>query len=69
MYGPQKVDTGDDFLLRLTKNTGGQRNPFSTIGFNGESTTNLRSSSAMRGAEFHGNSGCDRLPQPYEIGA
>ena len=55
MYGPQKFSRGYIFLLRSTENAGGRGNPFSAIGANTFRTTNSRSRSAMRGAEFHGN--------------
>ena len=55
MYWHQKVGRGGYFLLRCTKNVGGRGNPFSAIGANAFRTTNSQSRSAMRGAEFHGN--------------
>ena len=48
-------------MLRNTDHKEGPRNPSAPIGFNAFRTTNFRSSSAMRGAEFHGNSRCDGL--------
>ena len=62
MYWPQKVGRGVYFLLRCTKNMGGRGNPFSAIGANAFRTTNSQSRSAMRGAEFHGNSRRDGQP-------
>ena len=55
MYWPQKFSRCYHYLLRSTDNAGGQGNPFSAIGVNAKSATNFRSSSAMRGAEIHGN--------------
>ena len=42
--------------------TGGRGNPFSAIGANAFRTTNSQSQSAMRGAEFHGNTRRDDQP-------
>ena len=55
MYEPQKVSRVDCFLLRIPDHAGGPGNPSAPIGFNGKSATNFQSSSAMRGAEFHGD--------------
>ena len=57
MFSSQKYRRGNHVFLRSTENSGGRDNPFSTIGINAFRTTNFRSSSAMRGAEFHGNTG------------
>ena len=65
MFWPQKDRRGDNFSLRSTEKSGGQGNPFAAIGFNAFRTTNFRSHFAMRGAEFHGDSGRDstiRIP-------
>ena len=59
MYWPQNVSRDYNLLIRSIIHEGGPGNPFAPIGFNGKSATNFRSSSAMRGAEFHGNSGRD----------
>ena len=40
MYRPQKVDKGDNFLLRCTENLGDWGNPLSAIGTNAFRTTN-----------------------------
>ena len=61
-------------MLRCTKNVGGRGNPFSAIGANAFRTTNSQSRSAMRGAEFHGNTRRDGqpaypvkpIPRPYK---
>ena len=47
------------FLFRSTEKSGGRGKPLFAIGANAFRTTNFRSRSAMRGAEFHGNSGRD----------
>ena len=52
---PQNVSRGGYFLVRCTENSGEQGNPLFAIGTNAFRTTNFRSWSAMRGAEFHGN--------------
>ena len=46
---------GENILLRFPENKGGLGNPSAPIHVNAFSTTNFRSQSAMRGAEFHGN--------------
>ena len=46
-------------IWRVSGITGGRGNPFSAIGVNAKSATNLRSRFAMHGAEIHGNSGRD----------
>ena len=51
MYSPQNY-----FLLRIPDNKGRGGNPSAAIDVNAFRTTNFRSQSAMRGAEFHGNS-------------
>ena len=66
MYWPQKFSRGSHFWLRSTENAGGWGNPFFAIGFNAKSATNFRSSSAMRGAEFHGNTRRDG-PTAYAV--
>ena len=71
VYWPQMFSRGSHFLLRSTENAGGRGNPFFAIGFNAKSATNFRSSSAMRGAEFHGNTRCDgptRIRSIYTLG-
>ena len=55
MYWPYNFSRGSNFLLRSTENAGDRKNHFSDIGVNAKSATNFRSSSAMRGAEFHEN--------------
>ena len=65
VYWPQKGGRGDYFLLRCTKNVGGQGNPLSAIGANAFCTTNFQYWFAMRGGEFHGYTRCDgqtRIP-------
>ena len=65
MFWSQKVCRGDNILLRFHENKGGPGNPFAPIHVNTFRTTNIRSSSAMRGAKFHGNTGRDgpnRIP-------
>ena len=54
MYGPQNVIIGSYFMLRITDHKEGQRNPSAPVD-NAFRPTNFRSRSAMRGAEFHGN--------------
>ena len=49
-------------MLSSAEITGGRGNPFSAIGANAFRTTNCPSQSAMRGAEFHGNTGRDGQP-------
>ena len=53
---------GHHIFIRSTKNSGGRGNPFSPIDVNTFCTTNFRSRSAMRGAEFHGNTRRDGQP-------
>ena len=59
MFWSQKVCRSDDFLLRSTENSGGRGNPLFATGANAFRTTNFLSRLAMRGAEFHGNTGHD----------
>ena len=47
------------FLFRSTESSKGRGNPLFAIGANAFRTTNFQSRSAMRGAEFHENSGRD----------
>ena len=49
-------------MLRSAEITGGRGNPFSAIGANVFRTTNCQSRSAMRAAEFHGNTRRDGQP-------
>ena len=49
-------------MLRSAEITGGRGNPFSAIGANAFRTTNCRSRSAMRVAEFPGNTRRDGQP-------
>ena len=46
---------GNYFMLRSTNHKEGPRNPSAPILVNAFRTTNFRSSSAMHGAEIHGN--------------
>ena len=65
MYCPQNVKNGNYILLTIRENKGGPGNPSAPIDFNAFRTTNVRSSTAMRGAEFHRNTGSDgptRIP-------
>ena len=55
LYGPQKITIDNYFLLSIPKEEGGPENPSIPIGVNAFRTTNFRSSSAMRGTKFHGN--------------
>ena len=59
MYCPQNVNY---ILLRIPENKGGPGNPSVPIDVNAFRTTNFRCCSAMRGAEFHGNTGRDGQP-------
>ena len=68
MFWPQDVRIGSYFMLRIPDHKGGPGNPSAPIGFNGKSATNFRSRSAMRGAEFHGNSGRDGTTRILSIG-
>ena len=63
----QKYSRGDNFLIRSTENSGEQGNPFSAIGINANPVTNFRSGSAMRGAEFHGNTRRDTTTRILSI--
>ena len=45
-------------MIRSTTNKGGPGNNSAPIDINAVHTTNFRSTSAMRGAEFHGNTRC-----------
>ena len=67
MFSSQKYRRGNYFSIRSTENSGGRGNPFSTIGINAFRTTNFRSSSAMRVAEFHGNTGRDSTTRILSI--
>ena len=55
MLQPQTMCRGDNILRRFIENTGGPRNASAPIHVNAFCTTNFWSSSAMRAAEFHGN--------------
>ena len=67
MHWPQNVCRGDNFLHRSTENWGGRGNPIFATGANAFRTTNFRFLSAMRGAEFHGNSGRDSTTRILSI--
>ena len=67
MFWSQKVSKDDHFLLRIPEDKGGPGNPYAPIGFNGKSATNFRSRSAMRGAEFHGNTRRDSTTRILSI--
>ena len=67
MYGPQNVIIGSYFMLRITDHKEGQRNPSAPIDVNAFRTTNFRSRSAMRGAEFHGNTRRDSTTRILSI--
>ena len=56
MFWSPKHSRVHHIFIRSTENSGGRGNPFSPIDVNTFRTTNFRSQSAMRGAEFHGNS-------------
>ena len=65
MFWSQKYGRGDDFWLRIPDDKGGPGNPSAPIDVNAFRTTNFRSRSAVRGAEFHGNTRRDsttRIP-------
>ena len=68
MFCSQKVCRGDDILLRSTENTRWPGNLSAPIEVNAFRTTNFRSSSAMRGAEFHGNTRRDSTTRILSIG-
>ena len=68
MFRSQKVCRGDNILLRFPENKGGPGNPSAPIDVNAFHTTNIRSSSAMRGAEFHGNTRRDSTTRIRSIG-
>ena len=55
VFRSQKECRGDNILLRFPEDKGGPGNPSAPIHVNTFRTTNIRSSSAMRGAEIHGN--------------
>ena len=59
VFWSKKVCRGDNILLRFPENEGGPGNPSTPIHISAFHTTNFQSSSAMRGAEFHGNTHCD----------
>ena len=67
MFWSQKVCRGDNILIRFPENTGGPGNPSAPIQVNAFRTTNFRSSSAMRGAEFHGNTRRDSTTRILSI--
>ena len=52
MFWPKNVNVGSYFLQRIPDDKGGPRNPSAPIDVNAFRTTNFRSSSAMRIAEF-----------------
>ena len=65
MFLPQNVCMGSYLMLRIADQKRGSRNPSAPIGVNAFRTTNIRSQSAMRGADFHGNTcrdGPTRIP-------
>ena len=73
MFRSQKYGRGDAFWLRIPDDKGGPGNPSAPIDVNAFRTTNFRSRSAMRGAEFHGNTRRDsttRIPSidPKDLG-
>ena len=68
VYWSQKVCRSDDFLLRSTENSGGHGNSLFATGANAFRTTNFRSRLAMRGVEFHGNTGPDSTTRILSIG-
>ena len=59
MFWSQNVCRGGNILLKCTEKTGGPGNVTAAIPINAFRTTNFRSRSAMRGADFHGYSGRD----------
>ena len=67
-FWSQKDSRGDYFLPRSAEKSGGWGNPFSAIDINAFRTTNFRSSSAMRGAEIHGNTRRDGPTRILSIG-
>ena len=67
MYWPQKFSRGYHFFGEKYRKCRGPGNPFSAIGVNAKSATNFRSSSAMCGAEFHGNTRRDGPTRIHSI--
>ena len=67
LYDPQNIITSSYFLRGFPNHQGGPGNPSAPIGFNGKSITNIRSRSAMRGAEFHGNTRRDSTTRILSI--
>ena len=67
MFWSQNVRKDDNILLRFTDNTLGPGNPSTPIDVNMFRTTNFWSRSAMRGAEFHGNTRRDSTTRILSI--
>ena len=55
LFWPQKISFGNNIMLRFPEIKGGPGNPCAPIDVNAFRTTNFRSSLAMCGAKFHGN--------------
>ena len=66
-FWSQKVCRGDTIMSRFTENTGRPGNPSAPIHVNAFRTTNFRSSSAMRGAEFQRNMHRDSITRILSI--
>ena len=54
-FWPQNISIRGYFLLRILDDKGGPGNSSTPIDVSSYPTTNFRSQSAMRSAEFHGN--------------
>ena len=67
MFGPLKVCRGIYLLLRIPDDRGEPETPTAPIDVNAFHTTNFRSTSAMLGAEFNGNTHCESTTRILSI--